>query len=1118
MPYIGRNHIAGDHTSNFKVLDDISSYTATFDGSSTNVVSTANETLRIVEHRFIQGQRVTYTNGGGGNIGGLTTGTAYFVTLDTHNTIKLATSLANANSNTNINLSSVGSGSSHTLTAAFDGVNQNFKATHSGGSDVRINNSTQLQIAINNVIQKPNNNSSYTEGFRVVDREKIQFKTAPTSNDVFWGTVISNTIESFDISDHTVDNFTGDGSTTQFSLSKDVPNTQSLLVTLDGVTQHSSDKSTTRSYSLITDNTLQFTAAPGNGVEIQVKHLGFAGAATGGVSGFYGRTGNVTLTSSDHITTGDITPRNINASGIVTASTFSGGFSGNIVGTSATFTGNLSVGGVLTYEDVTNVDSVGIITAQKDIHVGAGVSAVGVGTFGSLDIGGDIDVDGHTNLDNLSVAGVTTMSGNLELSSGFPKITFTDTNNDSDYEIANANGLFRIRDASNSVDRLTIAANGDVTINQDQRVQENLTVDGDIDVDGHTNLDNVSVAGITTMTGNLHVANSQPSIYLNDLDSENDYSLMNNNGTFVIRDNDRGVNAYELLANGTNKFNGLVNIVSGLNIDTDLDVDGHTNLDNVNIVGVTTAAGNVHVGTGVTIETNGQATFVGVVTFGSGSTTIDNNVVNVGTALTIGHTQGLQFHTQNLHSAGFEVNQINSSGIITASSFSGSVAASNLTGTVPTARLGSGTANNTTFLRGDSTFQTVVTDLVNDSSPQLGANLDTNTKCIDFGDSNTGTVNRLRFGASTDLEIFHNGTNNHIDCHTAGQDLYIRPTKDVYIQDYSTDDIHIKMIKDGAVELYHNNVKKLETGADRVSFYGHVTIADGSALFIQNGFTNASVQMRNSGGSTDGNFEFLVRDGGGSLVEALEITKDAHIRIPNDNKRLKLGAGDDFEIFHDGTTNRFQSNGLKNFQFNPKDTDVGLKIIGDGAVELYHDGTKKAETVSGGFTISGTCTATAFSGDGSNLSGVAAFPAGTRMLFQQSSAPTGWTKVTSGVENKALRITTGTVGSGGSNNFTSVLNNNVSSGGSGSVSAHTVSENELPNHRHNVDTYNEFGNRYSNWTTEGGYRQAHAHGTRRPPYTSYSGGGNSHNHSFSFSAGTFNLNVQYEDVIIAAKN
>ena len=58
MPYIGNSHVVGDHTSNFKVLDDISSYTATFDGSATSVVDTTNNTIRVVEHRFIQGQRV----------------------------------------------------------------------------------------------------------------------------------------------------------------------------------------------------------------------------------------------------------------------------------------------------------------------------------------------------------------------------------------------------------------------------------------------------------------------------------------------------------------------------------------------------------------------------------------------------------------------------------------------------------------------------------------------------------------------------------------------------------------------------------------------------------------------------------------------------------------------------------------------------------------------------------------------------------------------------------------------------------------------------------------------------------------------------------------------------
>ncbi len=40
--------------------------------SLATIISTADNTIRIPEHRFVQGQRVTYSNGGGGNIGGLT--------------------------------------------------------------------------------------------------------------------------------------------------------------------------------------------------------------------------------------------------------------------------------------------------------------------------------------------------------------------------------------------------------------------------------------------------------------------------------------------------------------------------------------------------------------------------------------------------------------------------------------------------------------------------------------------------------------------------------------------------------------------------------------------------------------------------------------------------------------------------------------------------------------------------------------------------------------------------------------------------------------------------------------------------------------------------------------
>ena len=81
--------------------------------------------------------------------------------------------------------------------------------------------------------------------------------------------------------------------------------------------------------------------------------------------------------------------------GVVTATTFSG----NITGTTGTFTGNVSVGGTLTYEDVTNIDSVGLITARTGIKVLAGgINAVGVVTATSF-------VGSGQNLTNLPASG-----------------------------------------------------------------------------------------------------------------------------------------------------------------------------------------------------------------------------------------------------------------------------------------------------------------------------------------------------------------------------------------------------------------------------------------------------------------------------------------------------------------------------------------------------------------------------------------------------------------------------------------------------------------------------------------------------------------------------------------
>ena len=112
-------------------------------------------------------------------------------------------------------------------------------------------------------------------------------------------------------------------------------------------------------------------------------------------------------------------------------------------------------------------------------------------------------------------------------------------------------------------------------------------------------------------------------------------------------------------------------------------------------------------------------------------------------------------------------------------------------------------------------------------------------------------------------------------------------------------------------------------------------------------------------------------------------------------------------------------------------------------------------------------------------------------------------------------MVSGTAGSGGSNSFTTAFNSSRGTSG-GSVSNHTLTESQIPSHRHRVDTYNEFGNSFGNWTTQGGYRQAHANGTRRPPWSDYTGGGGSHNHGFSNPS--LNLNVQYVDVIMCSKD
>ena len=299
MGYFGNQPTTGDNNS-FRVLDDISSHTRQFDGSSAAVVSIANDTITVVGHRFLTGQRVSYTTSGG-SIGGLSSGTNYFIIKVSLNEIKLASSLANANKNIAINLSSVGTGTDHNITVAFDSVNTRFKLTFGNGDfNAEVTKAPQLQVSVNGVIQQPQETMTPTVGYGIAAGDIIIFATAPAPTDVVWINVVANNFPSFDISDNHIDNFIANGSDTEFVLSKEPANSQNVIVTLDGVVQYPSDNDTVRAYQL-NGNVIAFTSAPANGVAIQVRHIGFAGATSSNVTGVFGRTGNIGIIDSDPI-------------------------------------------------------------------------------------------------------------------------------------------------------------------------------------------------------------------------------------------------------------------------------------------------------------------------------------------------------------------------------------------------------------------------------------------------------------------------------------------------------------------------------------------------------------------------------------------------------------------------------------------------------------------------------------------------------------------------------------------------------------------------------------------------------------------------------------------------
>jgi microcystin-dependent protein len=132
------------------------------------------------------------------------------------------------------------------------------------------------------------------------------------------------------------------------------------------------------------------------------------------------------------------------------------------------------------------------------------------------------------------------------------------------------------------------------------------------------------------------------------------------------------------------------------------------------------------------------------------------------------------------------------------------------------------------------------------------------------------------------------------------------------------------------------------------------------------------------------------------------------------------------------------------------------------------------------------------------------FAVGTKMLFQQTAAPTGWTKDTSH-DNKALRVVSGTASTGGSVDFTTAFASGLSAGST------TLSTAQMPSHSHTHNSQRWFGTR---WTPS--YTSSPIGADVTVGHTgstiNNNGSSDSHNHTIPSFA------VAYVDLIIAAKD
>ena len=220
-----------------------------------------------------------------------------------------------------------------------------------------------------------------------------------------------------------------------------------------------------------------------------------------------------------------------------------------------------------------------------------------------------------------------------------------------------------------------------------------------------------------------------------------------------------------------------------------------------------------------------------------------------------------------------------------------------------------------TDANGNLSWAAVVTDLVNDTSPQLGADLQSNGNDIDFADGD-----KAIFGTSGDLEIVHNGTDSLIT--DTGTGSLALGGSAVFIQNAAHSANMASFVAGAEASLFHNGTKKFETSVGGGTLTGDLTVTG-------NVYVGNHLSILDSDGASD----------------MLKIGTDEDLRIYHYNNSTYIRMHTDKPLIIGGTSTG-QSIYLK-----PKDGETSAIFKPNAAVELYYNNAKTFETTNEGVKI-----------------------------------------------------------------------------------------------------------------------------------------------------------------------